>query len=123
MYGVTASKVVIPRRVIYYTSVRGDHIVRDEIARLTKPDIAKVLRAAGRLEAYGESLGGDAVKHVKGKVWELREDRYRLLYFTYVRDTYVILRVFMKKTPKTPERDIRLAERRMNDYLARFPKD
>lgn len=112
-----------PRQIVYYTSARGEHTVRDEVGRLGKVDTAKVLRIIARLATYGESLGGDSVRHIRGKIWELRQDRYRVLYFAYMRNAFVLLRVFMKKTQKIPESEIRIAERRMSDYLARFPKD
>ena len=110
-------------RVLFFTSGRGEHTVRDEINRVNKSDIAKVLRAVTHLQMYGQDLGRDRARHLRGKIWELREDRYRILYFTFVRNVFVILRVFVKKTQKTPERELAIAERRMVDYLTRFPRD
>lgn len=109
-------------RVLYYTTNEGEHIVRNEIERLNKNEIPKVLKLVSRLEMYGQNIGGDHVKHIRGKIWELRQDRYRILYFTYIRNTFVLLRVFMKKTQRTPEQEIGIAEGRMVDYLSRFPR-
>jgi len=109
-------------KVQLYTSPKGEFTVRNEIERLNKRDIPKVLRLISRLETYGQRLGGDYVKHVKDKIWELREDRYRILYFAYIRDTFILLRVFMKKSRKTPLKEITIAEKRLNDFLFRFPK-
>jgi hypothetical protein len=74
-------------RVLYYTTDKGEHIVRNEIELLNKNEIPKVLKLVSRLEMYGQNIGGDHVKHIRGKIWELRQDRYRILYFTYIRNT------------------------------------
>lgn len=86
---------------------------------MPKVEIAKVLKAIHRLEDYGEKLPRQFARHVRGKIWELKEDKYRILYFTFVRGKFVILKVFMKKTAKTPERELRTAENRMGNYLTR----
>ncbi|MDD5287831.1 MAG: type II toxin-antitoxin system RelE/ParE family toxin [Dehalococcoidales bacterium] len=111
------------RKILYYTSSDGEQVVKNEIGKLEKRDISKVLKLISHLEMYGEYLRGDDARHIKGKIWELRPDRIRCLYFTYVKNTFVLLRVFMKKTQKTPENEIKIAERRMKDYLNRFPKE
>lgn len=110
-------------KVLYYTSLRGEQVVKNEIAKLSKNDISKVMKIVSHLEMYGERLAGDDAKHIRGKIWELKADNTRALYFTYVKNSFVLLRVFMKSTWKTPEREIKLAERRRADYLERFPKE
>lgn len=111
------------RRVLYYTTSRGEQVVKNEISKLSKNDISKVLKIISHLEMFGEYLRGDDAKHIRGKIWELRLNRIRGLYFTHKKNTFVLLRVFMKKTQKTPAKEINLAERRMKDYLSRFPKE
>lgn len=44
---------------------------------------------------------------------------YRVLFFTFTGCRLVLLHGFMKKTTKTPTREIRIAEQRMHDYLQR----
>ena len=60
------------------------------------------------------------VRHVEGKVWELREESgtniYRLLYFFYTGRRIVLLHGFAKKTQRLPRRELETALRR----LARF---
>jgi len=62
-------------------------------------------------------------KQVKGKIRELRVKDNRgavgVLYFTFTGKRFILLHGFMKKTDKTPERDIEIAEKRMNDFLQR----
>jgi phage-related protein len=68
-------------------------------------------------------LSGPYTKQVKGKIRELRvkdnRGAVRVLYFTFTGKRFILLHGFMKKTDKTPERDIEIAEKRMNDFLQR----
>src|SRR5712692_7486879 len=68
------------------------------------------------VEAFGlERVHEPYIKHVEGRIWEMRlrgRDRIaRALYLTASGRRVVILRVFVKKTQKTPRREIELARR------------
>lgn len=59
------------------------------------------------------------VKHIDGKLWEMRlkgEDGIaRSLYMAARGERVVVLRTFVKKTDKTPRREIELAFARMKE--------
>jgi phage-related protein len=59
------------------------------------------------------------IKHIEGAVWEMRlrgrDGIARALYVTATGRRVVILRVFTKKTRKTPRREIDLARRRAEE--------
>jgi len=74
------------------------------------------MRCIQMLEDFGTNLSSDRIKHVSGKIWEMRVDRYRLLYFPYGRQQFIMLRAFLKKTDRTPQREIKIAIKRMADY-------
>jgi len=61
------------------------------------------------------------VRHLEGKIWELREESrtniYRLLYFITSGRRIVILHAFQKKSERTPRREIEIAQRRMALYV------
>ena len=63
------------------------------------------------------------VKHLEGKLWELRRassgNSYRLLYFFFTGRKIVFVHGFQKKTQKTPRREIETAKARMDDYIKR----
>jgi phage-related protein len=63
------------------------------------------------------------VRHLDGKIWELREESqtniYRLLYFFFTGQRIVFLHGFQKKTQKTPRREIEIAERRRTHFIQR----
>lgn len=54
---------------------------------------------------------------IEGKLWELRPGGIRLFYFVYIEERFVILHGFRKKGQRTPEREINIALRRMNEIL------
>lgn len=60
-----------------------------------------------------EQLPRSVAKHIRGELWELRlsgrDGIARALYVTRAGQRLVILRVFTKKTRKTPAREIRMA--------------
>ena len=60
------------------------------------------------------------VRHLEGKVWELREESqtniYRLLYFFFSGRKIVFVYGFQKKTQKTPRREIEVALRRLDEF-------
>jgi phage-related protein len=75
---------------------------------------------AERIASAGlESLGASHVKHLEGKLWELRltgrDGIARALYVTAIGRRVVVVRAFMKKTQKTPRAEIELALRRANE--------
>ena len=70
------------------------------------------------LKNYGtKSLPADYAKHIIEDIWELRPNRYRILYFYHKDDTYVILHHFLKKTNKTPKFEIEKAIKEKNEYV------
>ena len=88
--------------------------VAAEIAALPADMQARFLRLAERIGAAGlESLTEPHVKHLEGKLWELRltgrDGIARALYVTAIGRRVVVVRAFVKKTQKTPRAEIELA--------------
>ena len=48
-------------------------------------------------------------------------DIYRVFFFAYVGQKFVLLHAIMKKQDKTPEKDIRIALERMTEFKSRNP--
>ncbi len=71
------------------------------------------------LRMYGTSAGEPYMKHLEGEIWELRPLRDRILFFYYEKDAFILLSCFMKKTQKTPKREIAKAKKRMHDFKKR----
>jgi phage-related protein len=94
--------------------------VAAEIAALPADMQARFLRLAERIASAGlESLSEPHVKHLEGKLWELRltgrDGIARALYITAIGRRVVIVRAFVKKTQKTQRAEIELALRRAKE--------
>ena len=59
------------------------------------------------------------MKHLEGKLWELRitgrDGISRAIYVTATGQRVVIVRVFVKKSQKTPERELEVARQRAKE--------
>lgn len=74
------------------------------------------------LSQYGTQAGEPYIKHLDGEIWELRPVRDRILFVAWHNDGYVLLHSFMKKTQKTPAREIAQAKRELADLIERGVK-
>jgi phage-related protein len=97
-----------------------NEVVAAEIAALPADMQARFLRLSDRIGQAGlESLGEPHVKHLEGKLWELRltgrDGIARALYVTAIGRRVVVVRAFVKKTQKTPPAEIKLALQRAKE--------
>lgn len=72
------------------------------------------------LAEYGLKLGEPYIKHLQGDIWELRPLRDRSLFAVWEDDGFIILHSFMKKTQKTPRREIEKALSELADLKERY---
>ncbi len=75
------------------------------------------------LSRYGTTAGEPYMKHLEGDVWELRPQRNRILFAGWAGNCFVLLHRFVKKTQKTPRREIEQAKRNLIDFLERMDDD
>lgn len=71
------------------------------------------------LKQYGTQAGEPYIKHLDGEIWELRPLKDRILFVVWHNGSYVLLHTFMKKTQKTPKREIEQAKRELADLKER----
>jgi phage-related protein len=96
---------------------------RMERAILALPEglLARFLRYAERLEAFGPDLGMPHTRPMGRGLFELRlkaaEGIGRVLYCTIADRRIVMLHQFVKKTRKTPARELEIARKRMRELL------
>ncbi len=79
----------------------------------------KIIAYIDLLEEFGTRIGEPVTKHLDGEIWELRPLRNRFLYAYYKNNKFIILHHFIKKSQKTPKREIEQAKRNLQDYLER----
>ena len=79
----------------------------------------KILAYIRSLENHGTRIGEPVVKHIINDIWELRPMAHRILFFYWKDNKFILLHHFIKKTNKTPPKEIKQAERNMEDYKER----
>ena len=111
--------------LILYTTDRGDSPIDEFLDGLDKKSRAKVAAYLLLLQDEGPNLKRPYADVIRGKIRELRihysSNQFRVLYFFHVRDQIVLVHAFSKKTQQLKEKDIDLSERRMEDWISRFP--
>lgn len=91
-----------------------------ELDALPVDSRASFERIVKLVQTFGlERVHEPYIKHVEARLWEMRlrgrDGIARALYITASGRRVVILRVFVKKTQKTPRREIELARRRAQE--------
>lgn len=94
--------------------------VEDEIDGLPADMRARLSRLAGLIEQFGfDALPRETVKHLDDKLWELRikgrDGISRAIYLTASGKRVIIVRVFIKKTQKTPRGELEIARQRAKE--------
>ena len=94
--------------------------VQSELEVLPLDLRASFLRIFQLIEANGlEKVHEPYIKHLEGPLWEMRlrgrDGIARAAYVTAIGQRVVIVRVFTKKTQKTPRREIELALKRAKE--------
>lgn len=103
-----------------WTVTTLNDLVDAEIEQLPADMRARLVRVSEIIEDHGlDALPRDAVDHLEDKLWELRirgkSGISRAIYVTAIGQRVVIVRVFIKKTQKTPNKELRLARERAKD--------
>jgi len=113
-----------------YQDFSGSTPVLDFIKSLPAKHQSKVYREINFLESFGTNLSFPHTSKLEGdkykKLWELRiksgSDISKIFYFAYVDNTFILLNGFVKKSNKTPIRELDRSISYMNDYLERNGK-
>ena len=105
-------------KVIYYVSARGDNPVKTFLDALPKAKL-KAFRIFSNIEEYGLTSVIPHLKKLPGTpFWEIRilgRDNVRIFYVTQKEKQILLLHAFTKKTNKTPTKEIKIAEARLNE--------
>lgn len=107
-----------------YERANGSSPLVEFIEQQSERNQARILHELEDLSEFGLMPRGNKVKHLEGKLWELRfhgkEVHFRLIYFAHTDRKFVVVHGFSKKTAKTPKRELNVARRRLQDYLDRY---
>ena len=100
--------------IIYYSES-----LQNEMLDLPAGFLARFLRYADRMELYGPDLGMPHTRAMGEGLFELRlksvEGIARVFYCTIMGKRIVMLHQFIKKTDKTPPKELAIAKRRLKE--------
>lgn len=109
--------------IIFYRDKNGKSSVLEYISELEKRadkdsriNYTKIQEYIQTLSEHGMLSGEPHIKHVEGKLWELRPIRNRIFFAAWVGGSFVLLHHFIKKTQKTPRQEIDAAKRKFDEY-------
>jgi len=101
-------------RVTFYSAG-----LEEEVRGLPAGFVARFLRYAERMETYGPDLGMPHTRAMGNGLFELRlkaaEGIARVFYCTLIGRRIVVLHQFIKKSEKTPRKELEIAKRRMKE--------
>lgn len=107
--------------VNYFYTETNRSPVKDFIDSLDIRTQTKFFAKKKLLEDYGHRLPYPHAKHIDEGIFELRfvgiEGNIRILYFFFHQDKAILTNGFVKKTKKTPKREIMIAIARRKAYL------
>lgn len=96
-----------------------NNALQEEILRMPAGFVARFLRYAERMEIYGPDLGMPHTRAMRDGLFELRlrsgEGIARVFYCTLAGQRIVMLHQFVKKSDKTPARELDTARKRMKE--------
>ncbi|NYT61455.1 type II toxin-antitoxin system RelE/ParE family toxin [Alcaligenaceae bacterium] len=93
-------------------------IAEDELMEMPVDMQARFLHISELLEELGpQNVGMPHVRHLEGKLWEMRmtgrDGIARALYVARTGKLLMVLHVFIKKTQRTPRKNIEIAYERL----------
>jgi len=113
-------------KIYFYREKDGSRPVADYIIELkgkadkdSRIKLNKIQDYINALSEYGLQLREPFIKHLDGEIWELRPLRDRILFVAWHNGSFVLLHQFMKKTQKTPTREIEKAKRELAELIER----
>ena len=93
--------------------------LEDDILALPPGFVARFVRYAERMEAFGPDLGMPHTRAMGGGLFELRlkaaEGIARVFYCTIIGQRIDFLHQFIKKTDRTPRKELGIARQRMKE--------
>ena len=102
--------------IINYLDELQERLKTDKNARVKREKILVYLAA---LAEYGTRIGKPYVKHIDGNLWELRPLRDRIFFFYWREDQFVLVHHYLKRSQKTPKKEIEKARKNRKDFLER----
>ena len=110
-------------KILFYHEEDGTEPVKDFIVNLPYKTRAEIIHVLELLHTFDIQLGKPYVEKLDTEIWELRikhsKDYFRIFYSSVPTKTFLLLHAILKKTDKTPQKDIDIARSRLYRYNLR----
>lgn len=111
----------------FFEDSNGNKPVEEFLSKLDIKMRAKLLGILQILQEKGPLLREPYSKHLSDGIFEIRgksgSNITRILYFFYYDGKIILTNGFIKKSPKTPREEFKLAKKRRKKYLERMAID
>ncbi|WP_294097092.1 type II toxin-antitoxin system RelE/ParE family toxin [uncultured Cetobacterium sp.] len=109
--------------ISFYEKENGKIPVKDFLLDLELKMRAKALKEIEILQTFGSELREPHVKYMQDGIFELRiksaNNISRIFYFFFTKEKIILTNGFIKKTQKTPKKEIEKAIEYKIDYVRR----
>lgn len=111
------------KQIYLYKTSSGREVITEFIDKLDGITKGRVRNGIRLLEKHGlDLLRNRSIKKISTKpdIFELRivgKKQVRLLFAVYDKSTYLVAHIFIKKTQKTPVKEIKLARKRIREFV------
>ena len=113
--------------VEFYEKENGEIPVEEFLDSLDIGMKSKLVMILKVLQEKGNQLREPYSKHLEDGIFEIRgkvgSDISRVLYFFYYGGKIILTNGFIKKTQKTPSKEIKRAKEYRKDYIERFGEE
>lgn len=111
-------------KIYFYKNSNGEQPVLEYLNKLKKQNSKTSRLNLNKIQDYiqvlamnGKSAGLPHMKHIEGEIWELRPLKNRIFFVSFTNGRFVLLHHFLKKTQKTPKREIDKAKREYQEII------
>jgi len=119
--------VIILFQINFYEKENGKIPVKDFLLDLDLKMRAKAFKEIEILQTFGSDLREPHVKYMQDGIFELRiksgNNISRIFYFFFTKESIILTNGFIKKTQKTPKKELERAIEYKIDYSRRFENE
>lgn len=112
--------------IYFYRHAKGYEPVLDYLRQLANQNNKDARIQLNKINDYieilsrrGTRIGAPFVKYLYNDIWELRPLNHRILFISWHNNSFILLHHFIKKSKKTPKREIEIAIRALHDIRKR----
>jgi phage-related protein len=112
-------KKMNPLTVVFFETATGNQPVRDFLLNDRSKQDRKEIGADIAVVQWGFPLGPPLMEKTRDNLWEIRShipDGICRTFFTVHKNTIILLHGFVKKTQKTPKKELNIANKRLQEF-------